>query len=317
MIWELDKRGVPTIILDFQGEYAAGDFYDAVQPQVYDVMQGLPINPFEVPIDPLTGQRRPYIEMVYRLADTLNTVFRGSGDIQLGLLRDAITECYNQMGFTPDKPDTWNYDPPTIVMLENILDLWAEGKGAQVKNLKVRLQPLFQTGIFQASGGTFNFDDLLKKTSVIKLTAAIKDLMLAASRFLLEKIYATMLAQGLSKDLRLMVCIDEAHKVCGDETITSLVKEARKYGLGLILSSQETRDFHDSIFANTGTLIALALEDADATVMVKHLGLTDANARKMAKDMMLNQASGEALIRSKHFQPYRQVKIQSFEDRRR
>lgn len=80
-------------------------------------------------------------------------------------------------------------------------------------------------------------------------------------------------------------------------------------------TSQETRDFHSSIFANSGTIIALALEDADATVMAKHLGLVDATQRNAAKDLILNQANGQALIRSQHFLPYHQVKILSFEDR--
>ena len=109
------------------------------------------------------------------------------------------------------------------------------------------------------------------------MTSGIKDLMLAASRFMLKKFYAAMLMAGQSKTLRAMVCIDEAHKLCGDETVTTLIKEARKYGLGVLLSSQETRDFHSSVFATTGTLICLALEDADATIMGKNLGLVDKN----------------------------------------
>jgi DNA phosphorothioation-dependent restriction protein DptH len=119
------------------------------------------------------------------------------------------------------------------------------------------------------------------------MTSGIKDLMLAASRFMLEKIYATMLMKGVTRQLRVMVVIDEAHKLCGDETIVSLVKEARKYGLGLVLSSQETRDFHPSVFANTGTLIGLALEAVDATVMAKHLGLTDNNQQRIARELLL------------------------------
>jgi Helicase HerA, central domain len=78
LIWELDQLGVPSIILDYQGEYATGEFADAVQPRVFNVMAGLPINPFELPLDPLTGQKRPPIEMVFRMADTLNTIFSGS-----------------------------------------------------------------------------------------------------------------------------------------------------------------------------------------------------------------------------------------------
>jgi hypothetical protein len=315
LIYELVRLNIPTIIFDYQGEYAHGDFYDAVKPQVFNVMDGLPINPFELPFDPHSGKKVRPIEIVYSLADTLNTVFSGSGDIQLGILRDAIKECYIQNGFDMNDASTWNNESPTLEMLSAVLESWASSYGMQVKNLLVRLQPLFESGIFRQNQIAFSFDDLFKKTSVIRMDSGIKNLMLAASRFLLEKIYATMLMKGMSKELRVMVCVDEAHKLCGDDTITSLIKEARIYGLGIILSSQETRDFHPSIFANTGTQICLALEDVDATKMSQHLGITDKTQQKMAKELMLSQENGRALIRSQHFLPYTQVQIKSFEDR--
>ena len=315
LIWELRQRGVPSIIFDYQGEYAGGDFKRAVDPQIFDVMQGLPINPFELPLDPIAGRKRSPIEMMFRLADTLNTVFSGSGDIQLGILREAIEECYLQCGIATSDPATWDNAPPTLDVLQAVLDHMAQDRGAQVRNLQVRLQPLFKSGLFRSDDVGFQFDDLFTRTSVILMTSGIKDLMLAASRFMLEKIYSTMLMKGVTKNLRVMVVIDEAHKLCGDETVVSLVKEARKYGLGLILSSQETRDFHPSVFANTGTLVALSLEEADATIMAKHLGLTDKSEQRLAKDHILRQASGEALIRSQHFLPYAQTRIKSFEQR--
>jgi hypothetical protein len=44
---------------------SSGSVYtNQFSPQVFDEMKGLPINPFEIPIDPLTGRKRPYIEMV-------------------------------------------------------------------------------------------------------------------------------------------------------------------------------------------------------------------------------------------------------------
>lgn len=315
LVWELSRRNVPSIIFDYQGEYAAGDFFEAVKPQVFDVMKGLPINPFELPVDPLTGRKRPYIEMVFRLADTLNSVFSGSGDIQMGTLREAIDLCYQQHGFDRDNPDTWKNEPPTLEVLEAMLAQMGADRGAQVKNLQVRLQPLFKSGIFRKNKAEFEFDELFKKTTVLLLTAGIKDLMLAASRFILEKVYSEMLMAGVSKRLRVMAVVDEAHKLCGDETITALIKEARKYGMGIILSSQETRDFHPSVFANTGTLIGLALEEEDASVMSRYMGLTDKTERTQAKEMLLYQANGQALIRSQHFLPYAQLKILSFEDR--
>ena len=315
LIYELMQQGVPSIIFDYQGEYAHGDFYDVVKPQVFNVMNGLPINPFELPIDPHTGKKIRPVEMMFRLADTLNTVFKGSGDIQLGILREAIEECYLQQGFNMHNASTWDNQPPTLDMLAAVLEHLAEDRGAQVRNVQVRLQPLFKSGMFRQDENSFSFNDLFKRTSVILMTSGIKDLMLAASRFLLDKIYSTMLMAGMSKALRIMVCVDEAHKLCGDDTITSLIKEARKYGLGIILSSQETRDFHPSIFANTGTLVCLALEDVDATKMSQHLGITDKTQQKMAKEFILTQENGRALIRSQHFLPYVQVQIKSFENR--
>lgn len=311
LIYDLHRQGVPSLIFDFQGEYASGDFFEAVRPQVFDVMDGLPLNPFEIPFDPQSGQKKRPVEMMFSLADSLNSVFSGSGDIQLGKLREAVRECYIQQGFQMQQPAPDDREPPTLDHLSKILEHWAAESGGQVKNLLVRLQPLFESGIFQQGKAKFAFDDLFTKTTVILLTSGIKDLMLAASRFLLEKVYGRMVANGLTKDLQLMVCVDEAHKLCGDEKITDLAKEARKYGLGLILSSQETRDFHPSIFANAGTQIVLALEDADAGTMAKTFD-TDPKEQKRIKSIIMGQGSGQALVRSTHAFPFRQVAIKPF-----
>jgi len=314
ILYELDRQTVPAIIFDFQGEYASGDFREVVNPQIFDVMDGLPINPFEIPIDPRTNKKRRPVEMMFRLADTINSVFPGCGDIQLGKLREAIKECYVQAGFDMNSPAPDDRDPPTLEILSGILDNWSSEMGGQIRNLQVRLQPLFESGIFKKGRAKYSFEDLFKKTTVILLTAGIKDLMLAASRFLLEKIYSAMLIQGISKTLRVMVSVDEAHKLCNDPKITDLIKEARKYGLGLVLSSQETHDFHPSIFANAGTQIVLALEEADAGIMSRQFS-ANKNEQRLVKEIIMQQESGVALVRSSHFQPYSQIRIHSFESR--
>ncbi|MBM3137540.1 MAG: DUF87 domain-containing protein, partial [Chloroflexi bacterium] len=160
LIFELIRQGVPSIIFDYQGEYAHGDFYDRVKPQVFNVMNGLPINPFELPIDPHSGKKIRPVEMMFRLADTLNTVFKGSGDIQLGILREAIEECYIQQGFDMHDATTWDNQPPTLEMLAAVLEHLAEDRGAQVRNVQVRLQPLFKSGMFRQDDISFSFNDL-------------------------------------------------------------------------------------------------------------------------------------------------------------
>ena len=67
--------------------------------------------------------------------------------------------------------------------------------------------------------------------------------------------------------------------------------------------------------AQLESLISLALEEADATVMAKHLGLTEKMDQKQAKEMILNQGSGQVLIRSQHFSHYKQVRLKSLGER--
>ena len=85
--------------------------------------------------------------------------------------------------------------------------------------------------------------------------------------------------------------------------------------MGLILSSQETKDFDKSIFANTGTLIALQLEIEDAKVMADNLGLLHPMERQAAIEILLRQQPGQALLRNNHYQPYVQVQITPFSHR--
>ena len=66
---------------------------------------------------------------------------------------------------------------------------------------------------------------------------------------------------------------------------------------------------------NAGTIVCLGLEEVDAEVMSKNLGMTERDQRKAAKELILNQASGRALVRSQHFLPYWHLQIKSFEDR--
>ena len=136
--------------------------------------------------------------------------------------------------------------------------------------------------------------------------------MVAVSRFVLQKIYATMLSKGPSGQLRLFAVVDEAHKLSYDETLTELIREARKYGVGILLASQSVKDFDRIVFDMVGTKIALQLEGGDAKVMAENLGLTDKNERDMARAMILHQPPHRALVRSNHFEPYIQADITPF-----
>ncbi|MFH1930451.1 MAG: hypothetical protein ABIN18_02530 [Pseudomonadota bacterium] len=106
--------------------------------------------------------------------------------------------------------------------------------------------------------------------------------------------------------------IDEAHKLSYDETLTELVREARKYGIGLLLASQSPKDFDRVAFDLMGTKIALHLEGEDAKIMADNLGVINKDARNIARELILTQPNLRALMRNNHYEPYVQVDITPF-----
>ncbi len=50
-----------------------------------------------------------------------------------------------------------------------------------------------------------------------------------------------------------------------------MAKECRKYGVSLVLASQEARDFHKSVFSAVANYLVLRLTDADAKALVRNV----------------------------------------------
>jgi Cdc6-like AAA superfamily ATPase len=315
LVYELSRNGIPSLLLDFHGEYCDSNsarFRESVNATVLDAAHGIPINPLTIPPDPLTGEPSDYRNVVYQVTESLADIF-SLGDIQKRILKKAVERTFVSAGFTRD-PLTWAKKAPAFGdVWKKLLEIEQEERG-KAQNLVARVEPLFESEVF--IGGKETFEDIMRRVTIIRLSSlANKELRTAISRFFLQKVYEHMLSMGPAEKQRLFCVLDEAHKLSHDPTITDLIKEARKYGVGLILSSQETKDFDRSIFANTGTLIALQLEVEDAKVMAENLGLLQAAERQAAIEILLRQQPGQALVRNNHYQPYVQVNIKPFLER--
>ena len=181
-----------------------------------------------------------------------------------------------------------------------------------MRNLRLRIQPLFDNHIFIDGSGS-SLQDIMGSNTIIRLsTLPTVELMRAVSRFTLQSVYNYMLAAGPTSHIRLFVVIDEAHKLSYDQTLTDLIREARKYGIAFILASQSIRDFDTVVFENMGTKIALQLEGENARYMADNFGLFDKSERERAQQLLQGQQPMRALIRSNHFEPFRQVDIEPF-----
>jgi len=319
-LWELTKAGVPSIIFDFQGEYISGKltnsdgktFLECTGAKVLDAADGINVNPLEIPLDPHSGKKQNYVKVVYQVANSLAKIF-GLGDIQHATLRDAINQAFVAAGFSPNNKETWQQPAPNFSAVWSILKQMEEEIGGNVRNLNLRVQPLFETGVFLENTDPRGFEAILEETHVLRLSnLATPELMVAVSRFALQKLYADMLAKGPTNEMRVFAVVDEAHKLSYEETLTELIREARKYGVGILLASQSVKDFDRVVFDMVGTKIALQLEGDDAKVMAENLGLVDKRDRDIARQFILNQAPHVALVRSNHFEPYIQAEVTPF-----
>jgi DNA helicase HerA-like ATPase len=54
-----------------------------------------------------------------------------------------------------------------------------------------------------------------------------------------------------------------------------MAKECRKYGISLVLASQEAKDFNVSLFSAIANYLVLRLNEADAKTLVRNVASSD------------------------------------------
>ena len=60
-----------------------------------------------------------------------------------------------------------------------------------------------------------------------------------------------------------------------EDTNRSKAKECRKYGLALVLASQEAKDFNVSLYSAIANYLVLRLTDADAKALARNVSSSD------------------------------------------
>ena len=201
------------------------------------------------------------------------------GERQIGYIRDAIKMSYEDRGIHEDNRDTWQNNPPTFNDIErNLNRLSEEGSRAEensIKGIFARLDPIFDYGIFSTKT-VMPFEQIMKSCTAVDLGVLPNDKLKAVvCEFLQRKLRYYLYGLPESREPRLYVIIDEAHRLKYEKGSSTgqLLKEARKYGVGLILSTQDPVDFPDLVYNNIGGILSLQLTDPKyAKSVAEHLG---------------------------------------------
>lgn len=259
---ELAKTGTPALVLDFHGTLANEDsaYVAAAQPAMLDASQGLPFSPFG--IDP----RSSWMDVqnhAKEIADVIDHVF-GLGTIQADVVYTTIRDQYRRRGFSDVEDEATVPQPPSFADIAKALE--RRSKEAGVRNVLARTRALFDFDLFKPpASGAPSFDALLQRGIVVGLNKLGGDeLALALSAFLLRSIYLSMTAWPPAERIRLVIVLDEAHKLARDVTLPKLMKEGRKYGVAIVVASQGLADFHPDVVGNAGTKVSFRINNPDS-----------------------------------------------------
>jgi len=88
-------------------------------------------------------------------------------------------------------------------------------------------------------------------------------------------LYKDMFRRGPRDRITHALIFDEAHRAARLQLIPTMAKECRKYGISLVLASQEARDFNVSLFSAIANYLVLRLTEADAKVLARNVASSD------------------------------------------
>jgi DNA phosphorothioation-dependent restriction protein DptH len=272
---ELAQENVISIVFDYgQGFSPAtlpAEFVAATNPlELHAGRDGVDINPLQIFPSDLHGP----VNVAQRVADTFARVYKRMGVQQHAAIRQAVLDVMADTGITPDATDSWTTDLPTFGAIQAKLQTYASTptnpQARFAASAASHISTVFVFNTFRQNGQKLSWSDILQadnRTVIIQLKGLEHSLERAVTEFLLWNLIGFIEALGPGP-LRCFVILDEAHKLSFNpgSPVEKLLREGRKFGLGLILASQQAEDFSSVAFANTATKIIFQVGDERSTI---------------------------------------------------
>lgn len=233
---------------------------------------GLGFNPLHV-ID--RNSRMAHLDVAGAMRDIFSAIYPELGDIQTDRIRRAIKDSFVEAGWGSGVVSSECPEPAFSRFLEILQGDPKPDRG--LRTLLARLGELDDYGFFDAgdeSRGSMWEGDL---PTVIRIhTTQNETLQRAFACLVFYGLYKDMFRRGIQEHITHALIFDEAHRAARLKLIPTMAKECRKYGISLVLASQEARDFDVSVFSAIANYLVLRSTDTDAKFLVRNV----ANSRQ-------------------------------------
>ncbi len=272
---ELAQQNIVSVVFDygqgFSPKTLPAEFVAATNPlELHAGRDGVDINPLQIFPSDLHGP----VNVAQRVADTFARVYKRMGVQQHAVVRQAVLDVMAEVGITPDAPGAWAADLPAFGAVQAKLQKYASNPmNAQARfaaSAASHISTVFVFNTFRQNGEKLAWSDIMQgdnRAVIIQLKGLEHSLERAVTEFLLWNLIGFIEALGPGP-LRCFVVLDEAHKLSfgPGSPVEKLLREGRKFGLGLILASQQPDDFSPVAFANTATKIVFQVGDERSTI---------------------------------------------------
>ena len=273
LVAELAHAAVPSIIFDY-GQSFEADKFDRTflkycDPQEHRIGEdGLALNPFEI----FTQDTRGPNTVATRLADVFDAAYR-LGDIQRKVFIEAVLQTYRNAGIIAQDKKTWLSPPPNLTSLnETIEALAADRQNPNYRNaasLGARLTSFFMLVALRDEKWSWEkmINDGPKRVHILQFRGLEGKTRRVLVELLLWHMFFYLKSLG-QHPLRVYCILDEAHHLSFRESgpLESILREARKFGLGLIFASQQPQDFSPVAYSNTASKLIFQTADPDLKV---------------------------------------------------
>ena len=225
---------------------------------------GLGFNPLTV-----TNAESPraYLDVAGSLRDVFGAIFPELGDLQCESIRRAIKESFSEAGWTGSQAGA--REPEFGRFVEILRDQPKPDRG--LRTLLARLTELDDYGFFDP-GETRESLWKSDRPTVVRIHTTQNDaLQRAFASLVFYGLYKDMFRRGIQERITHALIFDEAHRAAGLKLIPTMAKECRKYGISLVVASQEARDFDASLFSAVANYLVLRLTEADAKALVRNV----------------------------------------------
>lgn len=301
MIAGLPGMGKTTCLINVCRQLAAADiqpivfsYHDDIDEQLSAVLpavsysdgRSLGFNPMRVTRDGTLS----HVASAGELRDIFGAIFPDLGELQLEKLRSAIKSSYQESGWGLGVP-TEHAPPPFRRFLELLRLQPKPDKGTQT--LLARLTELDDFAFFDSNHAAGSLLDATVPQVLQVHASGSEALQRAYASFALYRIYQDMFRRGRPDRITHAIIFDEAHRAAKLKLIPTMAKECRKYGLAMIVASQEAKDFDASMFSAIANYLVLRVTDQDARALARNVASSETERRTI--DRLKTLAKYEAL----------------------